>query len=133
MYIRGDTFKAMEAATGVPKSVAERIVKKAGADYVKQRYGDRTAALGRELAILDTLTRANLRAAMNGDRNAAAIILEARRAARRLLGLDAAVKAEVTVKTAQDIEIERLVALMKSEPDVASDTIQEAALGDLRV
>lgn len=120
MYVRGDTFRAMEAATGVPKSVCQRIIKQVGAQYVHDRYGDRTVVLGRELAILDGLTRANLRAALNGDEKAARIVLEARRSARRLLGLDAAIRAEVTVKTAQDIEIERLVSLMKQDP--ADDT-----------
>lgn len=120
MYVRGDSYRQMEAATGVPKSVCQRIIKAAGAEYVHDRYGDRTTVLGRELSILDALTRANLRAALEGDEKAARIVLEARRSARRLLGLDAAIRAEVTVKTAQDIEIERLVALMKQDP--ASDS-----------
>lgn len=120
MFVRGDSFRSMSEATGVPVSTVHKIVHSAGAQYVKDRYGDRTVVLGRELSILDALTRANLRAALNGDEKAARIVLEARRSARRLLGLDAAVRAEVTVKTAQDIEIERLVSLMKQDP--ADDT-----------
>lgn len=128
MFVRGDSFRVMSEATGVPVSVCHRIVKAAGAQYVKDRYGDRTVVLGRELSILDSLTRANLRAALNGDEKAARIVLEARRSARRLLGLDAAIRAEVTVKTAQDIEIERLVTLMKQDPTEdpgpSSDTVE---------
>lgn len=120
MFVRGDSYSQMVAATGVPRVTIHKIIHAAGADYVNSRYGDRTVVLGRELSILDALTRANLRAALNGDEKAARIVLEARRSARRLLGLDAAVRAEVTVKTAQDIEIERLVSLMKQDP--ADDT-----------
>lgn len=125
MFVRGDSFRAMSSATGVPVSTCHKIVKAAGAQYVTERYGDRTVVLGRELSILDALTRANLRAALNGDEKAARIVLEARRSARRLLGLDAAIRAEVTVKTAQDIEIERLVSLMKQDPaDEAPDLVE---------
>lgn len=120
MFVRGDSYNQMVAATGVPRATIHKIIHSTGTQYVQDRYGDRTVVLGRELAILDGLTRANLRAALNGDEKAARIVLEARRSARRLLGLDAAIKAEVTVKTAQDIEIERLVALMKQDP--ADDT-----------
>lgn len=116
MFTRGESYRKMEAATGVPKSVCQRIVKAAAAEYVEHRFGDRTTVLGRELAILDSLTRTNLRAAQNGDRNAATIVLESRRRVHRLLGLDAAIQATITVKTAQDIEIERLVSLMKQDP-----------------
>lgn len=116
MFVRGDSFRAMSAATGVPVATCHKIIHAAGAQYVTDRYGDRTVVLGRELSILDALTRANLRAALEGDEKAARIVLEARRSARKLLGLDAAIKAEVTVKTAQDIEIERLVTLMKQDP-----------------
>ena len=116
MFTRGESYRKMEAATGVPRSICHKIVKAAAAEYVEHRFGDRTTVLGRELAILDSLTRTNLRAAQNGDRNAASIVLESRRRVHRLLGLDAAVRAEVTVKTAQDIEIERLVSLMKQDP-----------------
>lgn len=120
MFVRGDSFRTMSEATGVPIATIHKIIHSAGSAYVQDRYGDRTVVLGRELSILDAITRANLRAALSGDEKAARIVLEARRSARRLLGLDAAIRAEVTVKTAQDIEIERLVALMKQDP--ADDT-----------
>ena len=120
MFVRGDSFRTMSEATGVPIATIHKIIHSAGSAYVQDRYGDRTVVLGRELSILDAITRANLRAALSGDEKAARIVLEARRSARRLLGLDAAIRAEVTVKTAQDIEIERLVALLKQDP--ADDT-----------
>jgi hypothetical protein len=116
MFTRGESYRKMQAATGVPIATIHKIVHAAAGEYVEHRYGDRTTVLGRELAILDSLTRSNLRAAQNGDEKAARIVLESRRSVRRLLGLDAAIRAEVTVKTAQDIEIERLVSLMKQDP-----------------
>jgi hypothetical protein len=116
LFTRGESFRKIAAATGVPKSVCHRIVKSAASEYVTDRYGNRTTVLGRELAILDSLTRTNLRGAQNGDMNCASIVLQSSRERRRLLGLDAAIRAEVTVKTAQDIEIERLVSLMTKEP-----------------
>ena len=116
MFTRGESYRKMSAATGVPVSTCHKIVHAAAGEYVTDRYGDRTTVLGRELAILDSLTRTNLRAAQNGDKDAASIVLQSRQRAHRLLGLDAAVRAEVTVKTAQDIEIERLVSLMKNDP-----------------
>lgn len=128
MFVRGDSYNQMVAATGVPRATIHKIIHSAGAQYVTERYGDRTVVLGRELSILDALTRANLRAALDGDEKAARIVLEARRSARRLLGLDAAIKAEVTVRTAQDIEIERLVKLMtadpRDEPEPSPDTVE---------
>lgn len=116
MFTRGESFRKMSAATGVPVATCHKIVHSAAAEFIEHRYGDRTTVLGRELAILDTLTRNNLRAAQNGNGEAARIVLESRRRAHRLLGLDAAIRADITVKTAQDIEIERLVSLMKQDP-----------------
>lgn len=128
MFTRGESYRKMSAATGVPVASVHRIVHAAAGEYVADRYGDRTTVLGRELSILDALTRTNLRAAQNGDEKAARIVLESRRAVRRLLGLDAAIRAEVTVKTAQDIEIERLVSLMKQDPDTGGDPLADAVL-----
>lgn len=117
MHMRGESYRAIERATGVPKSTAEHMVKRLGSAYVKDRYGDATVVLGRELAILDTLTRKNLLRAQNGDKASADIVLAAHVRRSKLLGLDAAVKAEITVRSATDIEIERLVSLMKAEPE----------------
>jgi hypothetical protein len=116
LFTAGESFRKIAAATGVPKSVVHRIVHSAADEYVTDRYGNRTTVLGRELAILDSLTRTNLRKAQDGDRDAAMIVLESSRARRRLLGLDAAFQTEITVKTAQDIEIERLMTIMKQNP-----------------
>jgi hypothetical protein len=116
LFTEGQSYRKIAAATGVNIASVQRIVKSAATDYVTGRYGDRNTVLGRELALLDTLTRKNLRAAQNGDSEAARIVLESSKARRRLLGLDAAAKAEITVRTATDIEIERLVSLMKEDP-----------------
>ncbi len=85
--------------------------------------------LGRELNILDALTSRNLPKAVKGDKAAADIVLASHVRRSRLLGLDAAVKAEITVRTAQDIEIERLVALLGQN---GSESSQEpsGSLGD---
>lgn len=115
MHLRGESFRAIEAATGVPRSTAQHMCARLSANYVKNHYNDRTAVLGRELAILDSLTRKNLPRAQNGDKAAADIVLNSHIRRSKLLGLDAAVRAEITVKTAQDIEIERLVSLMTSQ------------------
>jgi hypothetical protein len=112
MHLRGESFRAIEAATGVPRSTAQAMCQRLSADYVKNRYNDKTAVLGRELAILDSLTRKNLKRAQDGDKPSADIVLNAHIRRSKLLGLDAAVKAELTVRSAQDIEIERLVSLM---------------------
>jgi hypothetical protein len=125
LFTAGESFRRISAATGVPLATVHGIVKQMSAEYTEQRYGDRTTVIARELSILDTLTRRNLRAAQNGDRDAASIVLASSQARRRLLGLDAALKAEITVKTAQDIEIERLVSMMKDDP--ATDTAHDPA------
>lgn len=130
MHLRGESFRAIERATGVPKSTAEHMCKRLAAEYVKDRYGDRTAVLGRELAILDSLTRKNLPRAQNGDKASADIVLNAHIRRSKLLGLDAAVRAEITVKTAQDIEIERLVSLMTASG--GSDSPEGAESGSDR-
>lgn len=112
MFTRGESFRAMSRATGVPLATLHLMVQRLAGEYVKDRYGDRTAVVGRELAILDSLTRKNLKAAQNGVKAAAEIVLQASRDRRRLLGLDAATAFEVTVKTPTDVEIERLVGML---------------------
>jgi hypothetical protein len=129
MHLRGESFRAIEAATGVPRSTAQHMCQRLSSDYVKNRYNDKTAVLGRELAILDSLTRKNLKRAQDGDKASADIVLNAHIRRSKLLGLDAAVRSEITVKSAQDIEIERLVSLMRDgggtegppEPESGSD------------
>lgn len=129
MFTRGDSFGAISKATGIPKTTVQHMVKRLSAEYVRERYGDRTAVLGRELNILDQLTRTNLQRAKLGDKASADIVINSHIRRSRLLGLDAAVKAEITVRTAQDIEIERLVSLMGQN---AAESPQEApgSLGD---
>lgn len=115
MFTRGESFGAISRATGIPKTTVQHMCKRLSAEYVRERYGDHTAVLGRELNILDQLTRTNLARAKMGDKASADIVLNSHIRRSRLLGLDAAVKAEITVRTAQDIEIERLVAMLGSE------------------
>lgn len=112
MFTRGESFRTISRATEIPLSTVHKMVRQLSAGYVKDRYGDRDAVVGRELALLDSLTRGNLKAAQNGDHAAARIVLDSSRERRRLLGLDAAARSEVTVKTPQDVEIERLVSLL---------------------
>lgn len=112
MFARGASYRAISTATGIPKSTVEHMCKRIAAEYARERYGDTTAALGRELQILDMLTQKNLKRAAEGDTGSAKIVLDAHVRRCKLLGLDAAVKAEITVKSAQDIEIERLVRMM---------------------
>jgi hypothetical protein len=120
MFVRGDSYRAIEKATGIPKSTVAHMCKRLGADYVRERYGDHTTILGRELNILDQLTRTNLTRAKMGDKASADIVINSHIRRSRLLGLDAAVKAEITVRTAQDIEIERLVSMMRGEMPLES-------------
>lgn len=121
MFAEGLSYRSISEATGIPKSTVVHMTRRLSADYARERYGDLTAALGRELEVLDMLTRRNLKRAMNGDKAAADIVMNAHTRRSKLLGLDAAVKAELTVKTTQDIEIERLVKLMS---DGVPDTVE---------
>lgn len=114
MATRGESYRAISEATGVPLASVSRLVPKLQAEYVRDHYGDPTAVIGRELALLDSLTRKNARRAQEGDPVAAKIVMEASRDRRKLLGLDAAVKAELTIKTATDVEIERLNEMMSN-------------------
>ena len=122
MFARGDSFGQISRATGIPKTTVQHMCKRIAAAYVRDRYGDQTSVLGRELNILDQLTRSNLSRAKAGDAASAKIVLDSHVRRSKLLGLDAAVKAEITVKTAQDIEIERLVRqLAENGPESDSD------------
>lgn len=121
LFIQGESLRAIEAATGVPRATAAKMCRHLGRDYVHERYGDHTNVLGRELHILDQLTRSNLSAAKRGDKAAADIVLASHVRRSKLLGLEAAVKAEITVKSAQDIEIERLVTIMRDGATAPSD------------
>lgn len=112
MFTRGESFGAISRATGIPKTTVQHMCKRLAAEYVRERYGDHTAVLGRELNILDQLTRTNLARAKEGDKASADIVLNSHIRRSRLLGLDAAVKAELTLKTTTDIEIERLISMM---------------------
>jgi hypothetical protein len=123
MFTRGDSFVSISKATGIPRTTVMHMCKRLAAEYVRERYGDHTAVLGRELNILDQLTRTNLQRAKRGDKASADIVINSHIRRSRLLGLDAAVKAEITVRTAQDIEIERLVSMMTQN---AAESPQEA-------
>ena len=112
MFTRGESFGAISRATGIPKTTVQHMCKRLASAYVRERYGDPTAILGRELNILDQLTRTNLARAKQGDEGAARIVLASHQRRSKLLGLDAAVKAELTVRTTTDIEIERLVSML---------------------
>lgn len=114
MSTRGESVRSISAATGVPVTTVHKMLTRLQADYVRDRYGDPTAVIGRELALLDSLTRKNARRAQEGDPVAAKIVMEASRDRRKLLGLDAAVKAELVIKTATDVEIERLNEMMSN-------------------
>ena len=126
MYTRGESYRAIAAATGVPRATVHHMCKKLTADYVRQRYGDKTSILGRELAILDQLTKRNLPAAIRGDEGAARIVLASHLRRSKMLGLDAAIQAEISVKTAQDIEIERLVMTMRDTPEPEREPADES-------
>lgn len=129
MFTRGESFVAISRATGIPRTTVMHMCKRLSAEYVRERYGDHTAVLGRELNILDQLTRSNLQRAKQGDKASADIVINSHIRRSRLLGLDAAVKAEITVRTAQDIEIERLVSLMRGEPTGSPETAGETLEG----
>lgn len=121
MFTRGESYVAIARATGIPRTSVMNMCDRHGAAYVRERYGDITSVLGRELRILDSLTRKNLKRAQDGDKASADIVLNAHIRRSRLLGLDAAVKAEITVKGAQDIEIERLMTLLGPKTPAQSD------------
>jgi hypothetical protein len=116
MYVRGDSFVQISKATGIPRTTVMHMCKRLTADYARDRYGDTTSVLGRELTILDQLTRSNIARAKAGDATSARIVLDCHIRRSKLLGLDAAVKAEITVKTSTDIEIERLVRQLADAP-----------------
>lgn len=125
MFTRGESYRAISRATDIPVSSLYKLIKELSAEHLEQRYGDRTTVMSRELSILDGLTRRNLKRAQDGDSEAARIVLESSRQRRRLLGLDAAIKAELVVKTAQDVEIERLVDLMRGTETADASTEQQ--------
>lgn len=111
MFVAGESYSSIATATGIPRSTVGHMCKRLMVKYAEER-GDLRTALGRELNLLDQLTRKNLRRAMNGDKAAADIVMNAHIRRSKLLGLEAAVKAEITMKTTTDVEIERLVALL---------------------
>lgn len=129
MLVRGETYRAIERATGVPKSTVGIMARRLAKDYVREHYGDHTSVLGRELHILDQLTRKNLGPATRGDESAARIVLASHVRRSKLLGLEAAVKSEITVKTAQDIEIERLVRMMSETAESPAEQPSEPVAG----
>jgi uncharacterized protein YerC len=116
MFVRGDSYGQISKATGIPKTTVQLMCKRLTAAYARDRYGDTTSVLGRELTILDQLTRSNIARAKAGDATSARIVLDCHIRRSKLLGLDAAVKAEITVKTSTDIEIERLVRQLADAP-----------------
>lgn len=125
MYAAGESYRSMSRATGIPKSTVEHMCKRLSSEYARERYGDKTAALGRELQLLDMLTKKNLPRALMGEVNAAKIVMDAHIRRSRLLGLDATVRAEITVRTAQDIEIERLVQMMGPAPAEPAEPLED--------
>lgn len=125
MSVRGESVRTISEATGVPHSTVHKMITTEQARYLRDRYGDPTAVIGREVALLDSLTRKNARRAQEGDPVAAQIVLQASRDRRKLLGLDAAVKAELTIKNATDVEIERLSAILADGTAEADTTLRE--------
>lgn len=112
MSLTGMSQRAIAAEVGISKTQVHRIVTRMHDSYIPERYADMTRNLAHELAILDVLTRGNLAAAAAGSKNAADIVHNAHIRRCKLLGLENAMKLEVTLKTAQDVEIERLMQMM---------------------
>jgi hypothetical protein len=112
MSLLGMSERAIAAEVGLAKTSVHNIIRRMHDLYVPERYSDMTHNLAHELAILDVLTRGNLAAAAAGSKSAADICLDAHIRRCKLLGLENASKVEVTLKSAQDVEIERLMTLM---------------------
>lgn len=114
MSLMGMSYRAIAKEVGLSAPRVHTIVKRMHDLYIPERYSDMTRNLAHELAILDVLTRGNLRAAAAGSKNAADIVHNAHVRRCKLLGLENATKVEVTLKSAQDVEIERLMQMMTS-------------------
>jgi transposase len=123
--LTGASYREIAEEFGVSRQRVHQIVTRIRKSYLPERYSDATQNLAHEIAILDLLTRGNIKAAVAGSKAAADTVLEAHRRRCKLLGLETAAKLDITVKTAQDIEIERLIAMMGELPESAREGMQQ--------
>lgn len=113
----GLTYRQIAAQLDLSKSYVHRLVHEALREIAAEQYGDRSAMLAREMQLLDTLARAHLGPAIRGSVQSAQVVLRVSERRAKLLGLDAPVKADVTVATELDREIESLVARLDQRVD----------------
>lgn len=117
LAVAGMPYNQIADAVGCSKATAWRAVQRGLRAMVDEQYADRKAMLARELRLLDRLTQANLTAALGGDAKASGVVLRAHEARVRLLGLDAPVKVDATVRSQADAEIESLMAQLGPATD----------------
>ncbi|KRV48793.1 hypothetical protein AQ490_23265 [Wenjunlia vitaminophila] len=113
---QGKTYQQIADALGVSRRTAWRRVQAALAARARETVADRDALIGEHLAYIETVLEGLLPKAAKGDARAAEVVLKALERHAKLLGLDAPVRASITVT---DEMTERIKAL--------ADELAEAA------
>lgn len=107
MWVAGATVEQIERVTKLSSTTIYRIRREALATSITQRDTARADLLERELMTLDALQASHW--ASRGDKDSAQVILKCIAQRAKILGLEAPVRHDLTVKSELDAEIEQLI------------------------
>ncbi len=121
----GKALRAIAAELGVSHEMVRRYVRDGLADLNRSRLDDATELRALEEARLDGLLEGLWSPATTGDEKAAAVALRVCESRRKLLGLDAPTKSEITGKDG--------APLVEKEPPVDLTRLTDDELEQLRL
>lgn len=128
----GATMREAAEKLKISKSRVHQLYREGVHELVDDQYGDRKATLGRLLRVHDLLIRGNLTRALGGDHGAARVVQRSATEIARLTGVAAPIRADVTIKSRMDDEIEELIReLEQAGQGHMPDLMQELPGADL--
>lgn len=122
LWIAGANLSEIAKATELSYATVKRIRR----ELLNRAIGERDKAVDelkeRELLTLDRLQRAHFSAAVKGSIGSAKIVLDCVGRRAKMLGLDAPIKVDATVKSELDAQIESLVEELEGQGLVKAST-----------
>lgn len=109
LWVAGARSDEIERATKLSRATVYRIRRAALAVSIEGRDSEIVELRERELMTIDRLQRAHFQLAIEGSHRSAEIVLKCVGQRAKMLGLEAAIKVDATVKSELDAQIEQLV------------------------
>lgn len=115
LWLAGASAEEIVRATSLSDSTVYRIRKAALVQRVGERDKLAVDLREAELSRLDRLQRAHWTAALSGNVRSSELVLKCIAMRAKMLGLDAPIKVDATVKSELDAQIEELVAKLEAD------------------